>query len=87
MRNETDLSAIYKSATNCLEGVESKIAWLEDERDQICFSVIAEDLESLVEECELYFISQSLQPNHFCSIKSRYETVLEELECLISASH
>ena len=85
MEKEQYLSEIYKNASNCLDGVEHRISWLSCERDRICLSVIAEDLESLVQECEFYLLSNPLVKSlDIISIKSRYETVIEELEELVS---
>ena len=82
MRDEQYLSEIYRSAVNCLDGVENKISWISDQTEQLCLSIIADDLESIVEECETYFHSNNLAYDT-ASIQSRYETVIEELECLV----
>ncbi len=82
MRDEKYLSEIYRRAVSCLDGVENKIPWTRDLTEQMCLSIIADDLESIVEECETYFNSTPAAYNT-ASIQSRYETVIEELKCLV----
>lgn len=75
----------YRKLSALLDWVDDYKAKVNDAKVNICFAIIEEDLQELMAECEDYlFGARSISTCEEESFEARFDTVLEELELILS---
>ncbi len=83
-RAESEVKKTYKKLSRVFEYVSHLAEHADETRERICFTILEDDLELLMEECENTLVGGEVDPGNVLSLVCRTHTVLDEVKAVVS---
>lgn len=83
-RARSEVKRTYQKLSRVHEFVTQLTEHADETRAKVCFAILEDDLELLMEECENTLVCGEVDPDNAFSLLCRSHTVLDELKSVMS---